>query len=93
MKILLATVEGFSLERWSIHMKEINTDYPYDVILFMFKKLLIANRGEIACVLSVQRVVGIKQFAIYSEADKDSLILCLLMKAICIRPANQQILI
>ncbi|WP_271167812.1 acetyl-CoA carboxylase biotin carboxylase subunit [Hansschlegelia plantiphila] len=40
----------------------------------MFKKILIANRGEIACrVVKTARRMGIKTVAVYSDADKDAL--------------------
>ncbi|HUO53481.1 MAG TPA: acetyl/propionyl/methylcrotonyl-CoA carboxylase subunit alpha [Rhodoblastus sp.] len=40
----------------------------------MFKKILIANRGEIACrVIKTARRMGIKTVAVYSDADKDAL--------------------
>jgi propionyl-CoA carboxylase alpha chain len=40
----------------------------------MFKKILIANRGEIACrVMSAARRMGIATVAVYSDADKDAL--------------------
>jgi len=39
----------------------------------MFKKILIANRGEIACrVIKTAKQMGIKTVAVYSEADKES---------------------
>lgn len=37
----------------------------------MFKKILIANRGEIACrVILTARTMGIKTVAVYPDADK-----------------------
>src|SRR6201996_192441 len=40
----------------------------------MFKRILIANRGEIACrVIKTARRMGIRTVAVYSEADKDAL--------------------
>ncbi|MEM9724339.1 MAG: acetyl/propionyl/methylcrotonyl-CoA carboxylase subunit alpha [Pseudomonadota bacterium] len=39
----------------------------------MFKKILIANRGEIACrVMKTAKAMGIKTVAVYSEADRDA---------------------
>ena len=39
----------------------------------MFKKILIANRGEIACrVIKTARKMGIATVAVYSDADRDA---------------------
>ena len=54
----------------------------------MFKKILIANRGEIACrVIKTARRMGIKTVAVYSEADKDALHVELADESVCIGPA------
>ncbi len=54
----------------------------------MFKKILIANRGEIACrVIKTARKMGIATVAVYSEADKDALFVDLADEAVCIGPA------
>jgi len=54
----------------------------------MFKKILIANRGEIACrVIKSARKMGIATVAVYSEADKDALHVDLADEAVCIGPA------
>ncbi|HYP82225.1 acetyl-CoA carboxylase biotin carboxylase subunit [Variovorax sp.] len=54
----------------------------------MFKKILVANRGEIA--LRVQRAcaeMGIKAVMVYSEADRDAKYVKLAQEAVCIGPA------
>ncbi|MFC5630256.1 MULTISPECIES: acetyl-CoA carboxylase biotin carboxylase subunit [Streptococcus] len=55
----------------------------------MFKKILIANRGEIAVrIIRAARELGIATVAIYSEADKEALHVALADEAICVGPAK-----
>ncbi len=55
----------------------------------MFKKLLIANRGEIAVrIIRAAKELGIRTVAVYSEADKDALHTQLADEAVCIGPAK-----
>ncbi len=54
----------------------------------MFTKILIANRGEIACrVIASARKMGIKTVAVYSDADKDARHVQLADEAVHIGPA------
>ena len=54
----------------------------------MFKKILIANRGEIACrVMKTARRMGIATVAVYSEADADALHVSMADEAVPIGPA------
>jgi propionyl-CoA carboxylase alpha chain len=54
----------------------------------MFKKILIANRGEIACrVIKTAKKMGIKTVAVYSEADKEARHVQLADEAVYIGPA------
>ncbi|MCL2799192.1 MAG: acetyl-CoA carboxylase biotin carboxylase subunit [Endomicrobia bacterium] len=55
----------------------------------MFKKVLIANRGEIACrIIRACRELGVKTVAIHSEADKESMHVKIADQAICVGPAS-----
>ncbi|WP_420860899.1 acetyl-CoA carboxylase biotin carboxylase subunit [Algirhabdus cladophorae] len=62
----------------------------------MFKKILIANRGEIACrVIKTARAMGIKTVAIYSDADRNALHVKMADEAVHIGPppANQSYIV
>ena len=55
----------------------------------MFKKILIANRGEVALrIIYACRELGIKTVAVYSEADEDSLHVRFADEDVCIGPAR-----
>ncbi|RIK87646.1 MAG: acetyl/propionyl-CoA carboxylase subunit alpha [Planctomycetota bacterium] len=53
----------------------------------MFQKILIANRGEIACrVIRTAHRMGIRTVAVYSAADRDALHVAMADEAVCIGP-------
>ena len=55
----------------------------------MFKTILIANRGEIACrVIRTARQMGIKTVAVYSEADKSALHVDIASDSVFIGPSD-----
>lgn len=54
----------------------------------MFKKILIANRGEIACrIMRSARRMGIATVAVYSDADRNAMHVCMADEAVRIGPA------
>src|ERR1039458_3629600 len=53
----------------------------------MFKRILIANRGEIACrIIKTARCMGIETAAVYSDADKNALHVAMADSAVAIAP-------
>jgi len=55
----------------------------------MFKRILIANRGEIACrIMRTARRLGIQTVAVYSEADQDALHVEMADEAVLIGPPS-----
>lgn len=53
----------------------------------MFKRILIANRGEIACrIIKTARRMGVETVAVYSEADRDALHVEMANSAVLIGP-------
>ena len=55
----------------------------------LFKKILVANRGEIAVrIIRACKELDIKTVAIYSDVDKDSLHTKLADESVCVGPAN-----
>ena len=55
----------------------------------MFRTLLIANRGEIACrIARTAHRMGLRTIAVYSEADRDAQHVQACDEAVCIGPAG-----
>src|SRR5436190_10124592 len=56
-------------------------------IICRFEKLLIANRGEIACrIVRTARRMGLRTVAVFSEADRNAMHVSLADEAVCIGP-------
>ena len=74
--------------QWARSGDRATTGFP-DQKLPMFKRILIANRGEIALrVIRACRELGVETVAIFSEADRNAPYLDLADEAICVGPAK-----
>ncbi|VUZ49905.1 unnamed protein product, partial [Hymenolepis diminuta] len=72
----------------SKNFKNIYWNDRYDPEESRFQKVLIANRGEVACrIMRTCQRLGIKTVAVYSEADRSSPFVQLADESICIGPA------
>lgn len=83
---VLAVVHQYSSHR---QYHDIYTTDPIDRSESKFEKILIANRGEIACrIIRTCRAMGIKTVAVHSDIDSKAVHVRLADEAICIGPAQ-----
>src|SRR5436305_817255 len=84
---ILASHESEAMTSWMAGTRPAIT-MSADSLHVMFKKLLIANRGEIACrIIGTARRMGIATVAIYSDADVEARHVRMADEAIRIGPA------
>src|SRR5579864_110914 len=78
-----------AMTMWGWQAKKAGTSPAMTAVVFqMFKRILIANRGEIACrIIRTARRMGIATVAVYSEADAEALHVRMADEAVPIGPA------
>ena len=87
--IILCVLRAYSVT--SVFQREPRTQLKKQRTIPMFKKILVANRGEIACrVMKTARRMGIQTVAVYSDADRDALHVQMADEAVRIGPAASE---
>ncbi|XP_056411654.1 propionyl-CoA carboxylase alpha chain, mitochondrial isoform X1 [Hyla sarda] len=87
-KVLKKGQHSASWARWCYLASHFQYSTAYNPEEKMFEKLLIANRGEIACrVIKTCRKLGIKTVAVHSDVDSAAVHVKMADEAVCVGPA------
>ncbi|XP_075056067.1 propionyl-CoA carboxylase alpha chain, mitochondrial [Mixophyes fleayi] len=87
-RVFIKGQHSASWTRWCYFASRIQYSTAYDPEEKTFEKILIANRGEIACrVIKTCRKMGIKTVAVHSDADSAAVHVKMADEAVCVGPA------